>query len=130
MAFGLTERFDETVLLFAKELGWNHLLFGVANRSGEKVPVTPGILDACRPLIEQDVLLYQHASKVFDERIEAEGPRFRDAVAAYRAVLAEARGLGAFKEGRVILGEAVDPGTARTNQELPLPPAVRDYLAG
>lgn len=68
---GLTERFDETLLLLQKTFGWSHLHYVRSNVAPSSQPLT--LSDEARTLIAEhnrlDDALYQYVSTRFDEVI-------------------------------------------------------------
>jgi hypothetical protein len=88
-AVGLTERFDESLVLFRRRLRWKVPLYRSKNVAPDvarvKRPVTE--IEAC---VEErnrlDIELYNFARDLFDRRIEAEGPSFRIELAAFRGL--------------------------------------------
>lgn len=87
-AIGLTERFDESLLLFKHAFGWQHLQYEKANAA----PGRPAIdkLDAeeyqaasaCNQL---DIELYAFAQELFDKQIQEIGPTFQEELRELRA---------------------------------------------
>jgi hypothetical protein len=85
---GLTERFDETLLLLRRRFGWRTLLYRQLN-------VTPGrpvqaslpveTLAVLREHNQFDLELYAHAKQLFGRQIAAQGPGFLHAVQRFRA---------------------------------------------
>lgn len=89
---GLTERFEETLILLQKTFGWSHLHYVRANVAPQGPPVE--ITDEARDLIGEhnrlDDALYAHVSERFEEALrshptfEHDLARFRRANAVYR----------------------------------------------
>lgn len=89
---GLTERFEETLILLQKTFGWSHLHFVRANVSPQGPPVD--IPDEARDLIDEhnrlDNLLYAYVSERFEEAkrrypsFEHDLARFKRTNAMYR----------------------------------------------
>ena len=80
-AFGLTERFGETVLLLAQALGWEDV--GYERRKVNKT--RPRMREVPREVLRNlandndlDVALYDFATELFQERLEAYGPTLED----------------------------------------------------
>jgi hypothetical protein len=84
-AFGLTERFDETLVLFRRKLRWRIPVYVAKNA----VPERPDVGAAARREIEErnrlDIELFRFARTLFDERV-GEERLFGAEVAAFRAV--------------------------------------------
>jgi hypothetical protein len=71
-AFGLTERFDESLVLYRQRLGWTRLAYAPENslRRGLRTDSLPySTLDAVRRRNALDVELYARACRLFDETI-------------------------------------------------------------
>lgn len=83
---GVSELFDETLLLLQRRYGWRHISYMRHNVSGDR-PNAP--LDAqTRALIEQhnryDRALYEYARELCQAAIAAQGPAFAADLAAFR----------------------------------------------
>lgn len=92
----IAERFNESVLVLAKALGWDVPLYTKRNVA----PISEGNRAARNALgavareryaarFEPDRLVYAEAGKVLDERIAAEGSDFKTALAAFGELEAE-----------------------------------------
>ena len=89
---GLTERFEETLILLQKTFGWSHLHYIRANVAPQGPPIE--VTDEARDLIEEhnrlDNALYAYASERFEEAIRSypsfvdDFARFKRTNAAYR----------------------------------------------
>ena len=91
-AVGLTERFDESVLLIKKKLGWNRLpLYEKRNVAEQRPPELPKhVLNMIRKHNELDYELYEWAAERFQrelerEDIKAELKKFRVANSIYQS---------------------------------------------
>jgi hypothetical protein len=113
--FGLTERFDESVLMLADMLGWRRPRYARARVSGqggaEKAQVAPELLEEIRLFSALDVELYAYAATLFEARVAAQTPdffarleRFRAGNARHARVLAPFT--GALPAGRRLLQRA------------------------
>lgn len=94
-AVGLQERFDETLLLFRRRLGWRwpfYLKENVTTRAYRTEDVDPGDLERIRELNLLDLELYESVRAGFDREIEREGGAFARELAAFR-ILNRAWGL-------------------------------------
>ena len=80
---GITERFDESVVLLGRTFGWRDVRYVSANvaRGGE--PPTAAELELVRRANHLDQDLYDHARRQLDERIAAE-PGFAEALREFR----------------------------------------------
>lgn len=86
---GVTERFDETLVLLKRKQGWAKDLFYYPRNTNPDRPPTEDLPEALREAIRRrnrlDEELYRFANELLDERIAAEGPDFWDEVRALRA---------------------------------------------
>ncbi|MCM3869125.1 MAG: sulfotransferase family 2 domain-containing protein [Pyrinomonadaceae bacterium] len=89
ITFGLNERFDESLLLFKKRLGWKHVVYSRRNvtksRPGSN-EVPASALEVIRKHNSLDLELYEFARQTFDETIHALGPSFQDEVRRFQRV--------------------------------------------
>ena len=88
-AFGLNERFDESLLLFKKRLGWKHVFYSRRNVTkirprSDEVPTS--VLDVIKKHNSLDLELYEFARQTFDETIRALGPSFQDEVRRFQRI--------------------------------------------
>lgn len=84
---GVLNRFDETVLLLKKKLGWNIPFYEVRNQGRFKPElreVSPEALDLIKAHNQLDIELYAFASKLFDEQVKAQGPSFNRELKAFK----------------------------------------------
>jgi hypothetical protein len=87
---GLTERFDESLILLKRAFGWSNVHYVRANVSPRKDPVPPGALRAIEEQNALDLELYRWATERFDAAIAADAgfadeyARFRRSNALYR----------------------------------------------
>jgi hypothetical protein len=86
---GVTERFDETLVLLKRKQGWAKDLFYYPRNTNPDRPPTGNLPEALREAILRrnwlDDQLYRFVSARLDEQIAAEGPNFWDEVRALRA---------------------------------------------
>jgi hypothetical protein len=86
---GLLERFDETVILMRRTMGWRWPYYVPRNvtavRPGRDQiePGTVGAIQACNPL---DMALYRYATERFEEQVGAEGSGFGREVRRFRSL--------------------------------------------
>jgi len=102
VAFGLTERFDESLLLFNEALGWNVRRYARANsarnrpsqqaRSAEEIEVI-------RAHSAVDLALYEFAQKLFAERLAMQSADFAKRLAELRRKSKITDGLSRAREG-------------------------------
>jgi|CXWL01.1.fsa_nt_gi hypothetical protein len=83
---GLAERFDESVLVLAKRLGWRSIFYLTKNVTAKQSQLTPAIRKAAGQGLELDLELYAFAQRLFDEAPELRDPRFPDALREFRDV--------------------------------------------
>lgn len=92
-AFGLAERFAETVLYFNHALGWNVRSYVSANVAGPRTArpeISPGDLDEIRACNTLDIELYEFARELFARRIEAAIPNLEQELPALKRRVAAA----------------------------------------
>jgi hypothetical protein len=86
---GLTERFDETLLLLKRALGWHNVHYARHNvtrdrpRRASLDAETVAVLEAHNQL---DIELYQHAQGLFGAQLDAQGPSFARELRAFQIV--------------------------------------------
>lgn len=86
-AVGLQERFDETLLLFRRRLGWYWPFYvreNVTTRGYRMGELDPGDLQRIRELNALDIELYDSLRARFDDEIAAAEPGFRRDLAVFR----------------------------------------------
>lgn len=86
-AVGVQERFDETLLLFRRRLGWRwpfYLRENVTTRPYRQTDIDPGDLARIRELNLLDLELYEAVRTTFDQVVAAEGGAFAGDLAAFR----------------------------------------------
>jgi Galactose-3-O-sulfotransferase len=84
---GLTERFDESFILIRRALGWRLPMYAtrrVTKRSAGAASHTSAEVDLVRARNQLDVALYEHAQKLLDAAVSAQGASFRREVAAFK----------------------------------------------
>lgn len=84
---GLTERFDESLLLLGRAFGWNYLNYtpqNVTSNRPKKEAVDPNTLTAIENANELDLALYEYALPLFEAQLEQYGPEFRKDVLKFR----------------------------------------------
>lgn len=76
--FGITERFNESLILFRKELEWKkiHYVRRNTSRSRKKEKFFPQILESIRSRNHYDVELYNFSCELFEKRIRSYGSSF------------------------------------------------------
>lgn len=84
---GLTERFDETLLLMKKLLGWRSVYYASANIAPNRSRLSglpESTVDLMRHHNQLDIDLYQHVEQRFDEQIMRELPDLEVQLARFR----------------------------------------------
>ncbi len=100
--FGLTERFDETLLLLTKALGWTlrgYARMNVTRQRPSKDATDPALLAAIREASAVDVALYEFAREIFETRIAGQPPEFAEELAALRRDALVVDGVSRVREG-------------------------------
>jgi hypothetical protein len=85
--FGLSEFFDETLLVYARAMGWHDVRYlGRGMRSvTPQAPTIPGeTLDLIRETNALDIELYEYARGIFEERLARLGAPFQEELRQYR----------------------------------------------
>lgn len=88
-AFGIAERFDVSLVLMSHVFGWkkiNYVRQNIGERKARRDPVSRDDMDALRARNAFDVELYAHACELFEERIQALEPGFRNQVDRFRSM--------------------------------------------
>jgi hypothetical protein len=86
--FGLSEFFDETLLIYGRALGWSDMRYlGRGMRSvTPQAPSIPGeTLDLIRETSALDIELYEFARALFEQRLARLGAPFQEELRQYRA---------------------------------------------
>jgi hypothetical protein len=87
--FGLTERFDESLVLAKRKLGLRVILYRSSGRVNSERPRGDLVPDALRREAERsnryDIELYRHAKKLFEQEMEQRDLEFEADLAALRA---------------------------------------------
>ena len=81
---GLAERFDESVLILAKRLGWASVFYLTKNVSANRAPIGPELRAMAESGLNRDVELYAHGRRVFEASPELRDPAFPGALAEFR----------------------------------------------
>lgn len=88
-AVGVQERFDETLLLFQRRLGWRWPFYvreNVTTRAYRLEDVDPNDLERIRELNQLDIELYEAVRALFENELAAEGADFARNLAAFRVL--------------------------------------------
>lgn len=87
-AFGLTERFDESVLLLAEAFGWSKIHYqkqNVGRRTSQPDPLSAEALEHLRARNAFDIELYDYACGLFEERIAERGEAFQQRYGRFKS---------------------------------------------
>jgi hypothetical protein len=85
---GLTEQFDETLVLLSREFGWRRTTYERANVTPGRTPrekIEPETVELIQHLNSLDMKLYAHARARFERDVARQGDGFRIEVAALRS---------------------------------------------
>ncbi len=85
---GLSERFDETLLMLGRRYGWKHLYYRSQNVTAKRPKVAALDADDRRAVAEHNRLdeqLYQYAQELFERQLRQEGPGFERRLRRFRA---------------------------------------------
>lgn len=86
---GLTERFDESLVLFKMALGWGapcYTRMNIGNGRPRKQDLSGNVVKAIEQANELDMELYRFAEKRFEEQIGLAGPLFNQELSRFRQV--------------------------------------------
>ncbi|MFW6116369.1 MAG: sulfotransferase family 2 domain-containing protein [bacterium] len=86
---GLTERFDETLLLMKRTFGWRNVFYtpeNVSHGRPDRGELPPDTLKAVAGTNQFDIALYQYATQLFEEQVARQGPSFGAQVRAFQLV--------------------------------------------
>ncbi len=71
--FGLVERFDESLLLMNKYMGFNHNIYYYRkNTSHDKFKIDPSVIKIIREYNRLDIQLYEYCKNIFNNRLVSE----------------------------------------------------------
>lgn len=91
-AIGLAERFDESLVYLQCLFGWLDISYHKKNVTKERpkmADVAPETLALIREVNRFDVALYEHARRLFEQRVAALGPAFTQRLEVFRRQQAE-----------------------------------------
>lgn len=89
IAFGTDERFDESLLLFRRALGWRRVHYRRSNVTARRkrlAELPAGTIAAIERQNALDVELFAFARRLLDERIAAGGDAFADELRRFRRI--------------------------------------------
>jgi hypothetical protein len=84
---GLTERFDESLLLLRRHLSWDKIYYqrqNVTRKRPSRRQISAETLQIIRAHNQLDLELYDYARALMDAQIEAYGPAFRQDLALFK----------------------------------------------
>jgi hypothetical protein len=84
---GLTERFDETLLLMKRAFGWRNVFYArqnVSSRRPHREKLAPETLQAIASTNQLDIALYRYAAGLFEEQVSRYESSFAAQVKAFR----------------------------------------------
>lgn len=82
---GLTEYYDESLLLMARLCGWKKPLHYIRKNTGERKDTPPGIREQLVDLTAQERALYDWVKQRFLTLVDAQGESFKREVAEFKA---------------------------------------------
>ena len=83
---GLTERFEESLLLMTTALGWKISFYENRKVSKIRSPIEPRLVELIREHNRLDIELYNFATKLFEENLRKNEESVREALATLRSV--------------------------------------------
>ncbi len=87
---GVTERFDETLVLLKRKLKWERKILSYPRNTNVARPstdsLTQEVMNAVRERNELDFKLWQYADQLLDEAIAAEGKEFGEELEKYKSL--------------------------------------------
>jgi hypothetical protein len=84
---GITERFDESVLLMQKALSWSppyYVSKNISSDRSQKEELDPSTLDAIMRYNDLDAELYSFAEELLDEQFDMQGADFKNELADFK----------------------------------------------
>jgi hypothetical protein len=85
---GLSERFDETILLFAKAFGWSTPWYTNQNVNEQArvkfSELSPTTIEKLKYYNRFDQVLYEKGLELFQKQVDAAGPSFKEEVERFR----------------------------------------------
>jgi hypothetical protein len=88
-AFGITERFDESLILFKRKLGWRFPLYvkhNVNNNRPLKETISPDVIRLIEKNNELDIELYNYAKDYFEEQIDQQCSEFEKELRTFKSL--------------------------------------------
>jgi hypothetical protein len=88
-AFGITERFDESLILFKRKLGWRLPLYvkhNVNKNRPMKETISPDVIRLIEKNNELDIELYNYAKDYFEEQINQQCSNFKKELMTFKSL--------------------------------------------
>lgn len=82
--FGITERFDESLLLLKRMMNLENILYEKHNVRKKRSEITDEELEVVREYNSQDIELYKFASSLFEQRVNDLGDDFKKELAVFK----------------------------------------------
>jgi hypothetical protein len=101
---GLTERFDESLLLLHKNLGWRYPFYVTRNTSPnwtQQIPLSVGTIDMIKASNQLDYDLYEFASGMLNKSIQRCGRSFQRGLRLYGTLNRPINAVGRHAEGMI-----------------------------
>ncbi|MGB7925628.1 MAG: sulfotransferase family 2 domain-containing protein [Pyrinomonadaceae bacterium] len=117
VAVGLSEKFDESLLLFRKLLGWKNIYYVKQNVTKGR-PAKQQVARETVSLIEkhndQDMALYEFARQRFEEAVKEYGERFESELRSFRR---NNRLYGTARRGYLLTRSIIKAGMSKSRQQ-------------
>jgi len=101
---GLTERFDDSLLLLHKTLGWRYPFYVSRNRSPDwtqRIPVSEGTIEMIQASNQLDYCLYEFASGMLNKSIQSYRRSFQRDLRLYGTLNRPINAVGRHAEGMI-----------------------------
>lgn len=85
---GVSDRFDETLILLKKALGWGEVRYhrrNVTKNRPRKEDIPKSTLDLIEKFNELDIELFRYAREIFEESVTQQGPSFDKELEAFKS---------------------------------------------
>lgn len=86
---GLSERFEESLLVMAKKLGWKKVVAERLNKSPSKLEITDELRQAAYPTLMLDHALYAVAKEICEQQLAQYGTLLKEAAEQLRGIYRE-----------------------------------------
>jgi hypothetical protein len=115
-AVGITERFDESLLLYNRALGWKvggYIRENVTRNRPTQDRLAEADLAVIRAHSSVDQAIYEFARTLFEQRVAAAGPAFAEELASLRRKVTVTRNVGRVQGGLRLLARKLGLGRSR-----------------